>query len=106
MDVSAAAWVVILAAVLAANLPFFSEHLFACIPLRAKDGVRLKAVWLRLLELFVLYFAVGFLAQMLEQRIGTVFPQKWEFYAVSACLFLVFAFPGFVFRYLRKSARA
>jgi hypothetical protein len=31
-----------------------------------------------------------------------VFPQSWEFYAVSACLFIVLAFPGFVLRYLYK----
>jgi hypothetical protein len=39
---------------------------------------------------------------MLESRIGGVFAQNWEFYAITGCLFLVLAFPGFVLRYLRK----
>jgi len=39
---------------------------------------------------------------LLESRIGNVFPQTWEFYAITACMFVVLAFPGFVLRYLRK----
>lgn len=88
----------ILLAVLAANLPFFSERLFALIPLR----ISAKPLWLRLLEMLVLYGLVGVLAYFLEARIGNVFTQKWEFYAITACLFIVLAFPGFVFRYLLK----
>jgi hypothetical protein len=56
----------------------------------------------RLLELFVLYFVVGALARLLESRIGSVFTQTWEFYAITGCLFVVLAFPGFVARYLHK----
>jgi len=50
----------------------------------------------------VLYFIVGSVAFMLEARLGNAFPQTWEFYAITGCLFLVLAFPGFVARYLRK----
>jgi hypothetical protein len=39
---------------------------------------------------------------MLESRIGDAFPQTWEFYAITGCMFVVLAFPGFVLRYLRK----
>lgn len=98
MSVSLSTWFVILLAVFAANLPFFNERLFAIIPLAAET----KSFWLRLAELAVLYGLVGLLAYLLEARIGNVFPQRWEFYAVTVCLFLVFAFPGFVMRYLRK----
>lgn len=98
MDVSLASWFVIVLAALAANLPFFNERLFAFVPL----GRPVKSLWLRLLELVVLYFLLRGVAYMLEARIGNVFPQRWEFYAITACLFLVLAFPGFVFRYLRK----
>ena len=56
----------------------------------------------RLLELIVLYFVVGAIAYGLEARIGNVFVQTWEFYAITGCLFVVLAFPGFVVRYLRK----
>lgn len=98
MDVSLSAWLVILLAIAAANLPFVNERLFAAVPIVRGD----KPVWLRLAELLVLYFLVLGVAWLLEARIGNVFPQGWEFYAVTACLFLVFAFPGFVWRYLRR----
>jgi hypothetical protein len=98
VDVSLSSWFVILLAVLAANLPFVNERLFALIPLAWAP----KPVWLRLIELFVLYAVVGILGYLLESRIGNAFAQGWEFYAVTACLFLVFAYPGFVYRYLRR----
>jgi len=108
---SLAAWLVVAIALAAANLPFLTERVFGFISLKTKaagDGLvphppRTKSLPLRLFELLVLYFIVGFLARALESRIGGVFEQKWEFYAVTGCLFLVLAFPGFVYRYLRKS---
>jgi hypothetical protein len=108
VDSSLAAWLVVAISLAAANLPFLTERVFGFIPLKPKtagDGspsMRTKSLPLRLLELIVLYFVVGFLARMLESRIGGVFAQNWEFYAITGCLFLVLAFPGFVFRYLRK----
>lgn len=110
MDSSLAAWLVVAISVAAANLPFLTERVFGLLPLKAGgagDGAvpaspRTKSFALRLLELIVLYFVVGFLARMLESRIGGTFAQNWEFYAVTGCLFLVLAFPGFVLRYLRK----
>lgn len=98
MDVSLSNWFVILLALLAANLPFLNERLFALIPL----GSATKSFWVRLVELIVLYALVGGIAYLLESRVGNAFPQGWEFYAVTGCLFIVFAYPGFVFRYLRK----
>ena len=38
----------------------------------------------------------------LEARLGQIQPQRWEFYAAMASLFLTLAFPGFVWRYLRR----
>ena len=110
MDSSLASWLVVAIALAAANLPFLTERVFGFIPVKPKtagDGEvspapRTKSFPLRLLELIVLYFVVGFLARALESRIGGVFAQNWEFYAVTGCLFRVLAFPGFVFRYLRK----
>jgi len=110
LDSSLASWLVVAIALAAANLPFLTERVFGLVPLKTRsagDGevppsVRTKSFPLRLLELIVLYFVVGFLARALESRIGGVFAQNWEFYAVTGCLFLVLAFPGFVFRYLRK----
>jgi Protein of unknown function (DUF2818) len=104
MNVQLSSWLLIAVALLLANLPFFNESLFGFIPLGAgKPGAaRTKHAWVRILELIVLYFIVGALAYALESRIGNVFAQTWEFYAITGCLFIVLAFPGFILRYLRK----
>lgn len=101
MNVSLFSWVVILLAAFAANLPFFNQQLFGLLPL-GKDAAWIKPIWVRLLELLVLYFAVGVAAHFLEAGIGNVFGQRWEFYAITGCLFLVLAYPGYVLRYLHK----
>lgn len=88
---------VLLAAFLAANLPFINERWFAVWPRRAP-----KTLWMRVGELVVLYFIVGALGMALEQRAGQIAPQGWEFYATTGSLFLTLAFPGFVYRYLYR----
>lgn len=86
---------------LAANLPWFSDKLFYVIPLKAASGTK-NIAWC-LLELIILYFLVGVVARYAEQAtLGQVAPQGWEFYAVTSFLFLVFAFPGFVYKLLWK----
>ena len=104
MNASLASWLLIAVALLLANLPFFNEHVFGFIPLKnVKPGVvRTKHPAWRLFELLALYFVVGLLSSLLETRIGNVFAQTWEFYAITGCMFIVLAFPGFVMRYLRK----
>ena len=100
MDVTLASWFVILLALFGANLPFLSERLLAVGPLS-----RPKSLGLRLLELIVFYFLVGGLGLALEQRVGQIARQGWEFYAVTGALFITLAFPGFVWRYLLKHRR-
>nr|WP_297357423.1 DUF2818 family protein [uncultured Caldimonas sp.] len=97
MSSAASVWLVLLAAVVAANLPFVNERLFVVGPRRAPKGLG----W-RLLELVLLFSLVLGLGFALESREGQVHAQNWEFYAVALCLFLTFAFPGFVWRYLRR----
>ena len=88
---------VILLALFAANGPFITQRLFGV--LRLAQG---KSLFVRLLELVALYFVVGGIGLLLEQRLGQIAPQKWEFYAITATAFITFAFPGFVWRYLLK----
>ena len=97
MTPSAAVTVLIVLALLAANLPFLNERLLAVVPLKFP-----KNLAIRLLELVALYFVVGGIGLLLEQRQGRIAPQGWEFYAITAALFLTLAFPGFVWRYLFK----
>lgn len=95
----------IILALIGANLPFVNERLFALVRLHRVGRVQVKSFWWRLLEMLVLYLAVGGIGMLLEARIGNVFTQTWGFYAVTGCLFVVLAFPGFAFRYLRKQRR-
>ncbi|MBL8332167.1 MAG: DUF2818 family protein [Rubrivivax sp.] len=97
MNHAAEVWTVIVAALVAANLPFLNERLFLVGPRRAP-----KALAWRLLELALLALAVYGLGVALESRIGQRHVQGWEFNVAAACLFLTFAFPGFVWRYLRR----
>jgi len=56
----------------------------------------------RIVELLCFGAAVVALGMALEARIGQRQPQGWEFYAIVIFLFLTFAFPGFVWRILRR----
>lgn len=97
-----AVWLLILLAFVAANLPFINNRVFAV--WQAKSLASSKAFWLRVLELFALYLLIGALGIAFERWIGNVFTQRWEFYAISFSLFVVMAFPGFVYRYLLRRA--
>ena len=100
MASSASVILIVLLAILAANLPFFNQRCFALIAVPRLGTI--KPFWLRLIELFALYFVLGALGFALEASAGNRFPQGWEFYAITLCLFIVFAFPGFVFQYLKR----
>lgn len=100
MSQTASVWLVLAVAFAAANLPFLSQRLLGLIPLPHP-----KNLALRLAELVFLYLLVGGMGLLLERRLGQIAPQNWEFYAVTAALFLTFAFPGFVWRYLFKHHR-
>lgn len=90
-------WIVIVVALVAANLPFVNQRLLAVVPVSWP-----KSLGVRLAELVLLYFVVGGVGLLLEQRAGQIAPQGWEFYAVTGALYLTLAFPGFTWRYLVK----
>lgn len=87
-------------AVVLANLPFFTERVLFV----RRPAAGVKAFGWRLAELVLLYFVTGGAAWLMEGRVGQVHKQNWEFYAVTASLFVVFAYPGFVYRYLWRRA--
>jgi len=94
---TASVWTVLVAALLAANLPFLTNRLFGVVPLKAGKNFATC-----LGELFAFYLLVGGLGIALENRLGQIAPQGWEFYAVTGALFITFAFPGFGYRYLLR----
>jgi len=90
---------VLVAAVLTANAPFLNNRLFLVGPKRSPKPL----VW-RLVELAVYAVIVTSIGRTLEGQLGQVSRQNWEFYAVGVLTFLTLAFPGFVWRYLRRGA--
>lgn len=97
MDFSVSVYLALGLLVLAANLPFFTERLFLALVLHAGKGL----AW-RLLEGLIYCSLAIAAARMLERHLGQNYPQSWEFYAALACLCLTLAFPGFVWRHLRR----
>jgi Protein of unknown function (DUF2818) len=82
-------------AALAANLPFLSEKILFV--WQTKSGQ--KSFFWRLLELSFFFLLVGFIARLIESRLSPVHVQNWQFYASVLALFVVLAWPGFVWRY-------
>ena len=95
MNQTASVWLLVLLALLVANMPFISDRLFALYALKAP-----KNLAVRLAELLVWYLVAGAVGLYLENRNGQIAPQGWEFYAITGTLFITFAFPGFTYRYL------
>jgi hypothetical protein len=97
MNYATEVWLVLLATLVLANLPFVNERLFVVGPRREPKSL----AW-RLLELLAFGLVALGIGIALEARIGSVHAQGWEFYAAALSLYLTFAFPGYVLRYLRR----
>ncbi len=89
-------------AIAAANAPFLSRRILLLVKPAGFDAGGDKHAGWRVLEVVLLYFATLGLARLLEARAGQLYSQGWEFYAITAGLFLVLAYPGFVYRYLTR----
>ena len=96
MSQNLSVWLLILLAFVCANLPFVNQRLMTVVPLRAP----VKNLAWRVAELVVWYVIVIGIGMAMERALGQNQAQGWEFYAVTAALFLTLAFPGFVYRYL------
>ena len=98
MDMNQAVWLLLVTAIVLANIPFIlSNRVFVFIKVPTKSSLVNFVEW-------TLYFIlVGIFAYLLESKVmGHVAPQDWEFYAVTFFMFLIFAFPGFIYRYNLK----
>lgn len=82
-------------AVVCANIPWISQRFLLFI-----TPVKGKKEWMRLIEWLLFYAIIGLIAIGLEQKtLGTLHQQQWEFYVTTLCLFMVCAFPGFIYRH-------
>lgn len=79
--------------IFAANLPWLTDRFLLLIS-HSKS-----AVW-RWLEWLIYYGLCAALSALLEYRMtGSLYPQAWEFWVATLCLFAVFALPGFIYHY-------
>lgn len=101
MSTSTGGLFVIVLALICANLPFVNQRVLALVPAHWPR----KPFWLRGTELIAMYVVVGLIGFGIESSQGNAFPQGWQFYAITACLMLVFAFPGFTWQYLVRHPR-
>jgi hypothetical protein len=95
MSVTVAALLWLLVGFLFANLPFVLQRRLGFL-----GGP--KPFWFRVLELIIGYLLTLGFGLALEQHLGSLQSQTWNFYAMTALLFLVMAYPGFVFRHLLR----
>jgi len=79
-----------------ANLPWLNERFFVFF---TSPGGH-KQLWMCLVEWLVYFVLWLILAFGVEKKLmGEISRQGWEFYVVTICLFVVFALPGFIYRY-------
>jgi len=96
MSATTATWLLIAIALLCANLPWLNDRILLVV--RPASGNK-HAGW-RWLEWLLLYLLTGLIALGLEHKLnGVRYSQGWEFYVVTFCLFMVFALPGFIYRF-------
>lgn len=96
MNTGAAALLLLIIAVVFANLPFLTDRMFGLLPKPVKNG------WWRLAELIVYFAMFVAIGRGLEAYVSRLQPQAWQFYAITFLIFLVLGYPGFVWRYLRR----
>ena len=94
---SAPVWLLLLTAVVAANLTFVNERLLI-VGLRHAP----KRLGWRLIELILMCGLLLGAGIALEANAGQIQPQGWELYVVIGFLSVTLALPGFVWRYLRR----
>jgi Protein of unknown function (DUF2818) len=85
--------------ILLANFPFYSRFFLNAAFLKIKRIA--IVVFFEFMICFGIFLMFG---KWLESQKNALYEQSWEFYVVQLCLFLIFAFPGFIWRYLRKRA--
>lgn len=82
-----------------ANLPWITDKILGLFPLSSGR----KSFRICLLEWISLYFLSGLMAFGLEKKFTSeIYTQTWEFITVTICLFVVFALPGFLYRFELK----
>jgi hypothetical protein len=97
MNTVAAAVLLVSIALILANLPFVARKIFFVL------AHPKKTIWWCCLELLVYYGVFIGIGLAIEANVSRMQEKVWQFYAITALMFLVLAYPGFVWRFLRRS---
>ena len=100
MSIDFAINLLIVTAIILANLPWImARHIFLFFPLKQE-----KTLGIVLLEMSAYFLMTVVLGYLLEGKtMGNHMSQAWEFWVTVVFLFMIFSFPGFIYRYnLRK----
>jgi hypothetical protein len=90
-------FIIIILSLILANTPWLTTNFLFFF---AKEN---KTLPLMLFEVLVMYFIWGiFLIGVEKQVVGNVHDQDWEFYTITFFLFIVFSFPGFIYKVIWK----
>ncbi len=90
-------FLIIFLAIFFANLPWVTNYFLFFFKKPKKNKL------LIMIELIIFYLIFGnFLLLIEKQIIGNTHNQDWEFYVITFCLFLVFSFPGFIYKVIWK----
>ncbi|WP_432785223.1 hypothetical protein AAEX37_02114 [Oligella sp. MSHR50489EDL] len=81
-----------------ASLILFALPLFT-----VSRQVPVKSFAVRIFELLAFYFFVGAIGFVIESYYANAHSQQWQFYAIALCLYIVLAYPGFVYRHLFRN---
>jgi len=98
MTLDIAVWLLLVVAIVLSNIPWIFENkifLFIAAPS--------KSIIISIGEWFLYFLLTGIFAYLLELKsMGHVQPQEWEFYTITFFMFMIFAFPGFIYRFNLK----
>jgi len=90
-------FLIIISAFILANLPWLSNNFLIFLQKPKKNNFFI------FFELIIFYFIFGaFLLFIEKQTLGNIHNQDWEFYIITFFLFLVFSFPGFIYKIVWK----
>lgn len=77
--------------------------LFALPVFTVSKQVPIKIFAVRIFELLGFFFFVGGIGFAIERFYANAHSQQWQFYAIALCLYIVLAYPGFVYRHLFRN---
>lgn len=99
MSLDQSVWLLLVTAIVLANIPWLLQNKILIFVAAPK-----KSFILGFAEWFLYFIVTGILAYLLEMKtMGNVAEQGWEFFTIVLFMFVIFAFPGFIYRYNLKS---